>query len=1028
MNLSKFTVDRPVFTVMVILIVMFLGFIGFQELGLDLYPDIEFPVVAVMTEYEGATPEEVENLVTQPLEDASSTVDGIEDISSTSSSGQSIVINQFEFGTDLDFAQLDVREQIDMIRGMLPDGAEDPMIFTFDPQQLPIATYGFTGERSILELTDWAEDNLEPRLERLPGVASVDVTGGLDREIQVDVDQDSLHSYGLTLMDLTETLQAENLKQSGGDIEIGRKEMLTETDGEFDSVDEIRNLHLNNSGLRLDQVAEITDGESEINQYARVDGVEGVGLSIQRESRANTVLVSRRIQEEIADMEENLLADDMSLQNIYDESEFIVDAINNLARNAFMGAIMAVIVLYIFLRSVKTTLIVALAMPISIVATFVLMYFGDLTFNIMSLGGLALGVGMLVDNAIVVIENIYRMRRNNVGPRLAATRGSGEVASAITASTLTTASVFLPVVFIEGIASEMFTELSMTVAFSLLASLLVALTLIPMMASRLLNGSSSGHQRHLKKFDRVGGRAKNFYGRFINLALDYRIVVVVVVAVLFVGSLFLFPRIGAEFMPDMDEGEIRVDVELPQGTVLSETRDVALDIEDYVCGLEEVDVVFSGIGFSGGGEQALMFGTGGESSEASLEVSLVDSELRERETSEVAAEIRSFTEDIPRADISVTEVEGGAGGGGPGGAPVELTIFGSNLELLEEISEELASIVEDVEGAVDVDTSMDEGRPEVAVDVDRDRSADLGVPASLTAQTVNTGVDGDVATMYRVDDDEHDILVRLDEGGRESLNELRSLRVASEAAGLVELQEVASIYQTEGPVSIERENRERTATVTADLHGRDLGSVIEDIEDDMNQVNIPEDYRVEITGEAEDMAEAFEDLGFAMIVAIVLIYMIMAAQFESLLHPFTIMFTVPMAIIGVLAGLFLTGHTISIVSIIGMIMLIGIVVNNAIVLVDYVNILRSRGQSRREALVNAGKIRLRPITMTALTTMLALTPLALGIGEGAEAQAPMGVVVIGGLLTATFLTLVFLPVVYSLIDGAGDRIKGLIWN
>ncbi|SDM35471.1 efflux RND transporter permease subunit [Halarsenatibacter silvermanii] len=1028
MKLSKLAVDRPIFTIMVILIIMFLGFIGVRELGLDLYPDIEFPVVAVMTEYEGATPEEVENLVTRPIEDATSSVDGIEDVNSTSNPGQSFVINQFEFGTDLDFAQLDVREQIDMIRGVLPDDAEDPMIFTFDPQQLPIATYGFTGERDTLELTNWAEDNLEPRLERLPGIASVDVTGGLDREVHVDVDQDSLHGYGLTLTDLTEKLQSENVKRSGGDIEIGRKEMLTETDGEFDSVDEIRDLHLNDMGLQLSQVAEVIDGESETEQYARVDGVEGIGLSIQSESGANTVLAARRLQEEIADIEENLLADDMSLQNIYDESEFIVDAINNLARDAFIGGLMAVIVLYIFMRSIKTTLIVGLAMPISIVATFVLMYFGDLTFNLMSLGGLALGIGMLVDNAIVVIENIYRMRQNNVESRLAATRGSGEVASAITASTLTTASVFLPVVFIEGIASELFTELSMTVAFSLFASLLVALTLIPMMASRLMNGATSGGKRHLEKFDRVGGRVKNIYGRFINLALDYRFVVVGAVAVLFAASLLLFPRIGAEFMPDMDEGEIRVDIELPQGTVLSETRSVALDVEDYICEeIEEVDIVFSGIGMGAG--QALIFGGGGASHEASIDVSLVGQAQRERETSEIAAEIRSFTEDIPRADISVTEVEGGAGGGGPGeGAPVELTVYGSDLELLEEITDELALVVEDVEGAVDVNTSMDEGSPEVAVDVDRNRSADLGVPASLIAQTVNTGVDGDVATMYRVDDDEHDVNVRLAEGGRESLNELRSLRVASENAGMVELRELANIYQTEGPVSIDRENRERTATVTADLHERDLGGVIEDIEAELDGVNIPEDYRVEITGEAEDMAEAFGDLGYAMILAIVLIYMIMAAQFESLLHPFTIMFTVPMAIIGVLAGLFLTGHSISIVSIIGMIMLIGIVVNNAIVLVDYVNILRSRGQTRREALVNAGKIRLRPIMMTALTTMLALTPLALGIGEGAEAQAPMGVVVIGGLFTATFLTLVFLPVVYSLIDGADDKIKGLIWN
>lgn len=1022
MNLSKFTVKRPIFTTMAILIVVFLGFISFGDLGLDLLPDLEFPIVAVITEYEGAAPEEIETMVTRPIEDTVGTVDGLEGISSVSSSDQSMVMAEFSFGTDMDFAMLDVREQIDLVRGMLPDDAADPIVVSFNPEMLPMVTLGISGEMGILEMTEWANDMVVPRLERLEGVATVDITGGLEREIQVDVNQDRLHAYGLTLDGLVERIQTENIRMPGGNVRDGSIEMLTRTTGEFQSVDDIRELSLNETGLMLSEVAEVVDGESDTNQYTRINGVEGIGLSIQRESGANTVIVSQRIRSEIEEIQSEL-GGDINLNYVYDEAEFILDAIGDLGMNAALGALMAVLVLFIFLRSFKTTIIIGLAIPISVVATFVLMYFADLTFNLMTLGGIALGIGMLVDNAIVVIENIYRMRQEGSSAMLAATEGSGEVASAIIASTLTTAAVFLPIVYIEGIASELFSELAMTVAFALVASLLVALSLIPMLASRLLNGSVAKKVK-FGFVDTLGTKIKELYGSVIGAALNHRLITVIVVAAIFGASLLMLPQLGAEFIPPMDEGEIMVEIELPAGMMLAETRGVALDIEELVAEIPEVETVFTTVG-SGGGQAAMIGLGGGGTNEANLEVSLVSSTERDKSTTEIINEIQALTSGIPRAEISVVDMAADFGGMGTG-SPVSVRIQGPDLEILEELSDQMAGMVTGIEGTMNVETSFDEGRPEVVVRINQAKSSELGVPAIMIARTVNTGLDGTVPSLYRSSGSEYDIRVRLGENGRESLADLRRLRIATPEAGLVELQEVADIEIVEGPVQIDRENQERTATVSADLDGRDLGSVADDIEAELAGFSMPDGYRVDITGEAEEMEDAFGDLTYAFILAVVLIYMIMAAQFESLVHPFAIMFSVPLAVIGAIGGLYITGHRLSVVAFIGAIMLVGIVVNNAIVFVDYVNILRRDGQNRRDALVNAGMIRLRPIAMTALTTMLAMLPMAIGLGEGAEVQAPMAVVVVGGLLSSTFLTLIFLPVIYSLLDGFVERLKALV--
>ncbi|MFN2363505.1 MAG: efflux RND transporter permease subunit, partial [Halarsenatibacteraceae bacterium] len=570
-------------------------------------------------------------------------------------------------------------------------------------------------------------------------------TGGLTREIQVNVDQDKLHSFGLTLDGIVEKLQTENIRLPGGSVKDGMVEMLTRTTGEFQSVEDIEELRLNESGLKLSEVAEVVDGESDDSQNTRINGVEGIGLSIQRESGANTVIVSQRLRSEVEEIQSEF-GENINMNYVYDEADFITDSIGDLGINAALGALVAVLVLFIFLRSFKTTLIIGLAIPISVVATFVLMYFTDLTFNLMTLGGIALGIGMLVDNAIVVIENIYRMRQEGSGAMLAATEGSGEVASAIIASTLTTAAVFLPIVYIEGIASELFSELAMTVAFALFASLLVALTLIPMLASRLLNGAVT-EKVSLGFVDRIGSKIKNLYGSVIGTALNHKLLTVLVVAVIFGASLLMIPQIGSEFIPPMDEGEIMVDVELPAGMVLAETREVALEIEEVVDEIPEVETVYTTVG-SGGGQGARIGLASGGTNQASLEVSLVSSTERDRSTTEIINEMQKLTAGIPRSEISVEDMASDFGGMG-GGSPVSVRIQGPDLDRLEEMSNQLARIVEDVRGTMNVETSFDEGRPEVVVRVDQAKSSELGIPAAMIANTVNTGLDGTVPSLYR---------------------------------------------------------------------------------------------------------------------------------------------------------------------------------------------------------------------------------------------------------------------------------------
>lgn len=1043
MKIAQLSVNRPVTVSMVVITVLILGFISLTRLSVDLLPEMNLPVAAVATTYDGAGPQEVESLVSRPLEEAMATLGNVTNVSSVSQRGQSLVIVEFDWGTDMDFATLEMRERVDAVRGLLPDGTGSPSVLKFDPSAQPIMQFGMGGSRSETEIKYLADELVKTRLERIDGVASVGVSGGLDEQVHVLVNPSAMRNYGVTFDGIVQALQGANLNLPGGVIETGQRELTVRTTGEFQSVEDIASVTIHGQGgsLSLSDIATVRMGFSDINQYTRLNQQPSIGLTVVKETGANSVEVARRVYAAINELKAQL-GDDIDFITVADESSFIEESINSVQDNAIMGGVLAMVVLFVFLRNIRTTLIIGAAIPISIIATFVLIYFSGLTLNMLSMGGLALGIGMLVDNAIVVLENIFRHRQMNKDARKAAVDGTSEVGGAITASTITTLAVFVPVIFIQGLAAQLFTDLSLTVSFSLVASLAVSLSLVPLLSSRWLGATGTpsdendlaaagldeadddlqkegplhteDDQYRLNSSDDgmedytlpLLGKA---YTRFMHWALKRRFRVVASVIVIFIISALFIPRIGLEFLPSFDEGQISVSVDLPKGTALSETNRVISEIETFVSRIPEVSAVFAQAGSSNAPDSG------------SLTIHLIPYAERQRSTQDVTEEIRSWAEGIPGADIQVSSFSSFTGGG-IGGAPVQIRLLGNDIELLDEFANQLVGIVRDVPGTRDVRTSLDEGRPELQVRVDRDRAGNLGLAVAQIASAVRTGIGGQTATVYRVGGEEIDIIVRLDEMSRQNINDIYQIPIGT-PFGVVPLSEVATLEDALSPLAIERTSQSRVVAVNADFVGRDLGSIMRDIRAQLSQIQPPVGIEIEFGGEDEQMMEAFGDLGLALILAIVLVFAILASQFESLLQPFSIIFSIPFGFIGVIWGLLLTGRSLSVPAFIGVIMLAGIAVNNAIVLINFVNQLRTRGKERDVALIEGGRTRIRPILMTTLTTVLGMVPLALGIGEGSELQAPVATVVIGGLIVSTFLTLIIIPVIYSLLDDFGQWIR-----
>jgi hydrophobic/amphiphilic exporter-1 (mainly G- bacteria), HAE1 family len=1017
MSPVRFTVDRPIFTTMATLIVVLIGAVAFLRLPIDLMPDITYPTLTVTAQYENAGPEEVEELVTRPLEEALAAVPGVEQITSASTEGASSVRVTFVWGTDLDAAASDVRDRLDRTLARLPDGIERPTLRKFDLAAFPVLILGVASEMEPIGLRRLVDEQVKYRIERVPGVAAVEVQGGLQREIHVDLLPENLHALQIPLDQIVQRIRAQNVNLPAGSIERGLHNVTVRTPGELASLDELRDMVVavrDGVSVRLGDIARIEDSVRKVTQLVRVNGQPGLRMTLNKQSGTNTVEVARRALAEIERINEDMAQ--LRITPIINSADYIERSISNVSRAALYGGVLAVVVLLLFLRSMRSSLVVATAIPVSVVATFALMYFGGFTLNIMTLGGLALGVGMLVDNAIVVLENIFRLREKGERPADAATAGTSEVAAAIVASTLTTLVVFLPLIFVRGMSGVMFQQLAYVVGFSLLCSVAVALTLVPMLSARLLGTVGEPKSGLARRLYLAAGRPLDAleaaYSRLLDAALRHRAVVAGGAFLLLGASLMLIPRIGAELMPPSDEGEVRIDAEMEIGTRLERFETSFRHIEELV--RSNVPELRSSVSYIGGTSWRASGGHSGQ-----MRASLVPQSERSRSSEQVAQDLRKVLSGIPGVTVRTR-----AGGGlfilrmGSGGLErLQIEIRGHDLETAEALANQVAERVKTVEGVTDVRISRESGSPEDMVLVDRQKAASLKLTVSQIAGLLQTALSGTAAGQFREGGQESRLLVKMQGAEKMDLRDLLDLTVTNSDGQPVVLRNVVDVVSGTGPVRIERKDQERIVEVSVNFADRDLGSIVRDIREALQSVPRPRGFEILFGGDYEAQQEAFGELALAFVLALVLVYMVMACLYESLRDPLVVMFSVPLAAVGVLGILFLTGTSFNIQSFIGCIMLGGIVVNNAILLVDHTNLLRRRdAMPLEEAIREAGRRRLRPILMTALTTVCGLIPMAIGLGEGGEAQAPMARAVVGGLTSSTLITLLVIPVVYSLFE------------
>ena len=1018
MSLSEFAIHRPIFTIMLLLIVLVLGFIALTRLPIDLMPDITFPTLNVSTSYPNTAPEEMEQMITRPIEEAMSSVPGVEEIFSSSSQGGSTVRIMFDWGTNLDEAANDVRERLDRVIGRLPEDVDRPTLRKFDPAQMPVLMLGALSELDPIQVRKIIDQQISYRIERVPGVASIDVWGGLEREIQVNLAPDKVKALGLPLDLIIAKIRQENIDVPAGTIEKGNYEIVVRIPGVYTAVEEIKETIVavrQGAAIRLRDIASVEDTFRRVTRVSRINGTSGIRLAVYKQSGKNTVKIVEEIMKEMGRLQEDY--PQIQFIPIRDSAQFIKSAISNVASSAIYGGLLAIFVLLFFLANIRSTLVIAASIPVSIIATFTLMYFNGMTLNVMSLGGLALGVGMMVDNSIVVLENIFRMKQGGTPTLKACTEGTQEVTGAIIASTLTTVIVFLPMLFVRGSSGIMFKQLALVVTFSLLCSLFVALTIVPMFSNRLLATPDSGRRKPEPKIAlkarAASAKMEKAYKKALHYSLDHRGAVLVGALILLVISLFLMRFIGREYLPQTDEGEVNVTVEMEVGTRLQVMDQKLKDVTEMVKKLvPEIAILEEGAG-SGGWR--------GGANQGNITLRLKPKSQRTRASAEIAADLsRKLSEQVPGALIR-TRVSGGQmmfgmrGGGGTERLQVE--IRGYDMVVAQALAEQVKRVVENTRGVSDVRISRREGTPEQHLLIDRQKASEMKLSVNQIADFIQTILMGTQASQFREGGREYRILVKVKDSEKLDVTDILDLTMTNSDGQAVSLKNIINVQPKRGPQQIERRDRERIITVSAELAGRDLGSAIAEVRQSLKSVPVPRDFTIGFTGDYEEQQKAFRELLISILLAIFLVYMVMAMQYESLRDPLIVMFSVPLAVIGVVFILLLTGTTFNVETYIGCIMLAGIVVNNAILLVDYTNLLRRRDKMEmREAIEEAGRRRLRPILMTALTTIIAMIPLALGLQEGSEVQSPLARAVIGGLTSSTLITLIVVPVVYSFFE------------
>jgi HAE1 family hydrophobic/amphiphilic exporter-1 len=1019
MSIPRTAIHRPVTMFMLSAVVVLLGAISLLRLPVDLMPDVSFPSITIRVSYPGVGPREIEETITRPIEQAVAATAGLEQINSTSSEGQSTVRLNFAYGVNVNVAADDVRSRVDRVRGRLPEDADAPVLFKFDSTQFPIVWIGVEGDYDPVTLREIAELDLSRRLERVPGVASVDVSGGLRRQIRVELSREKITALNLSVDRVIGLLQSENQNIPVGEIKEGDMSYLLRSPGQFTTLDDIRGLVLMTKDgvpVYLRDIAEVKDSTEDRRTFVRVNGKPGVRLQVRKQSGQNTVEVAQAVRAEIARINREMQGVKLTVTN--DSSVFIEQSIASVREAVLLGSLLVFLVIFAFLRSWRATFIICTSIPISVIGTFALLYFGGYTLNTMTFGGLALGVGMIVDAAIVVLENTERHMALGK-PRLqAAIEGSEEIWSAILASTLTHVAVFVPFFFLSGVSSVLFGQLAIVVIFSLSMSLFVAVTLVPVLCSKVLEITPPSERKGLtgKLFlasELALQRLDDFYRKVLHVALRHRPTVLATGAALFAVAVMLVPTLKQELLPQTDEGEVSIDAELAVGTRIERTEAVMLQLEDLI--RKNVPEAVTIITSAGGG--GFM---GGSTHRGQVTVRLVSRRERQRSNDQIAQALRRQLSGLPGVVVRARPSGGNwvlsrvLGGGSD--SRLALEIRGDALEDARRLALDAKKLMDGTPGIADARVGREEGRPEMAIRVDRDKAAVLGLTVSGVANTLRTNVAGTQAAFYRERGQEYPIVVRLREEDRGRVSDVGDLLVSTPTGQVVQAKNLMRIQPDSGPVEIERKNQERITRVNAEIETA-LSEAVKAVQDRLPQLNIPRDFSVGFGAEVEEQAKAFRQLQLLLVLAMVLVYAVMASQYESLRDPFIIMFSIPLAAIGVVLALKLTNTSFSMQAYIGVIMLAGIVVSNAILLVDYTNTLRRRdGVPLRDAVELAGRTRLRPILMTTLTTVLGLVPMSLGIGEGAELQAPLARVVIGGLTTSTLITLVFVPTVYTVFE------------
>ncbi len=1026
MSIPRLAIERPVTMFMLSFVVVLLGAISLTRLPVDLMPDVSFPSITVRVSYQGVGPLEMEELITRPIEQAVSAVAGLDQVNSTSSEGNSTVRLNFTWGTDLNEAADEVRSRIDRVRGRLPEDADPPTIFKFDSTSFPIMGVGVEGNFDPVTLREMAQNDLSPRLERVAGVAAVSVDGGLRRQIRVDLSREKITALNLSVDRVVNILRTENQNIPLGEVFEADRMYLLRSPGQFTNIDEIRNLVVltqNGVPVYLRDIAEVRDSTEDRRSFTRINGNPGIRMRVTKQSGTNTVQIAEGVRAEIERINREIPG--VTLQVLDDQSIYIQRSISSVQEHALIGSLLVILVIFAFLRDIRSTIIICTSIPISVVGTFALLYFGGYTLNTLTFGGLALGIGMIVDAAIVVLENTYRHLEMGKDGRTAAIDGAEEVWSAILASTLTHIAVFVPMLFLTGVSSIMFGQLAAVVSFSLAMSLFVAVTIVPVLCSRLLRLAPPAESRRgpigvlFRWSERALAGLDTLYARTLHASLHHRPTVFAVGLAMFVAAIVLLGRVGFELQPTTDEGEVTVDAELAVGTRIESTEEVLIRLEETIRqNTPEAVMLITQAGGGGGGGGG--FGNS-STNRGNITVRLTPKDERTRDSEQVAMDLRRQLSGLPGVIVR-TRASGGQqmmmrGGGGNGdGSRLSIEIRGHELDQAKEVAQDLKALLDTTSGIADARLGRDEGRPELAVNVDRDKAAVLGMTVTGVANTIRTNIAGTQAAMFREAGNEYPIMVRLRESDRDEISSVGDVLLSTPGGRVLPAKNVMVVNRDTGPTQIDRKNQERITRVNSEVEVT-LSEAVANVQARLPELSIPKDFEVSFGQEVEDQARSFRELQLVLILAIVLVYTVMASQYESLRDPFIIMFSIPLAAIGVVGSLLLTNTPFSMQAYIGVIMLAGIVVSNAILLVDYANTLRRRDKlPLREAIEQAGHHRLRPILMTSICTALGLVPMALGIGEGAELQAPLARVVIGGLLTSTLITLVFVPAMYTLFE------------